>query len=183
MERRIAKFEKVSKEQFCKDMIDAIPQFWKTELELGNTIEQSYKKLERIWEDLQIPKRATTGSAGYDFGCTMNVDLAPGESMKIPTGIRCKFFNDEWLLGLFPRSGLGFKYREMLANTVGIVDCDYYYSDNEGHIMAKIYNGGKETLKLREKENFIQGIFFLYGLAEEEEVTETRNGGFGSTDN
>lgn len=180
MERRIAKFEKVSKEQFCKDMIDAIPQFWKTELELGNTIEQSYKKLEMIWENIQIPKRATTGSAGYDLRSTINMLLKPGQSVKMPTGLRC-IIDDGWVLCYFPRSGYGTKYKFRFDNTTPIIDCDYSESDNEGHIILQFSVEGEKELEIIEGDKIAQGIFLPFGIAKNDEVTDIRNGGFGST--
>ena len=91
-----------------------------------------------------MPERATVGSAGYDFFSPIDFALAPGETIKIPTGIRAKI-DDGWVLKIYPRSGLGFKFRLQLNNTVGIIDSDYFYSDNEGHIMAKITNDSKEA--------------------------------------
>ena len=54
----------------------------------------------------------------------------------------------EWVLKCYPRSGLGFKYRLQLNNTVGIIDSDYFYSDNEGHIFAKLTNDSNENKTL-----------------------------------
>ena len=92
--------------------------------------------------------------------------------------------NEDWVLKLYPRSGLGFKYRLQLNNTVGIIDSDYFYSDNEGHIMAKITNDTNEgkNVSLEAGNGFIQGIFVQYGITEDDHVENTRNGGFGSTD-
>ncbi len=160
--RRIAKFEKVSLSQF-KDGC-------------------SRSDSERIYENIKLPRRATTGSAGYDFYAPFEITLAPGESAKIPTGIRVRIA-EGWLLSLYPRSGLGFKYRLQLDNTVGIIDSDYYYSDNEGHIFAKITNdsrGGK-TLTIPAGTAFMQGVFTEYGITEDDEADGIRNGGFGST--
>ena len=88
-----------------------------------------------------------------------------------------------WVLKIYPRSGLGFKYRVQLNNTVGIIDSDYYYSDNQGHIQIKITNDSKEgkTLTVKGGEAFAQGIFSEYGITYDDEVTSVRNGGFGST--
>jgi dUTP pyrophosphatase len=88
-----------------------------------------------------------------------------------------------WVLQCYPRSGLGFKYRLQLNNTVGIIDSDYFYSDNEGHIFAKITNDTNEgrTLEVSPGEGFMQGIFTEYGITVDDDVTEVRNGGFGST--
>ena len=108
--------------------------------------------------------------------------IAPGETLKIPTGIRVEM-EQEWVLKCYPRSGLGFKYRLQLNNTVGIIDSDYFYSDNEGHIFAKMTNDSNEgkTAELKKGTGFMQGIFIEYGITVDDDVTEKRNGGFGST--
>lgn len=167
--KRIAQFEKVSKERFIEDFVNAFPDY------TGNEIEH-------IYDNLQLPKRATTGSAGYDFYAPITINLAPGQMCTIPTGIRVKI-DEGWVLKLYPRSGLGFKYRLQLNNTVGIIDSDYYYSDNEGHMFAKLTNDTKEgkSLQIEVGKGFMQGIFIEYGITVDDEVTETRNGGFGST--
>ena len=135
-----------------------------------------------MFSGLKLPRRATKGSAGYDFFAPFDLTLAPGETVKIPTGIRVRMRPD-YVLMLFPRSGLGFKYRLQLNNTVGIIDSDYYDSDNEGHIFAKLTNDSKDgkTLSVKTGEGFMQGIFLQYGLTEDDDVSMIRNGGFGST--
>ena len=87
------------------------------------------------------------------------------------------------MLLLFPRSGLGFKYRLQMNNTVGVIDSDYFYSDNEGHIFAKITNDSNEekVLSIEAGDGFMQGIFLMYGITMDDDVKEARNGGFGST--
>ncbi|MBR1683630.1 MAG: deoxyuridine 5'-triphosphate nucleotidohydrolase, partial [Clostridia bacterium] len=84
--------------------------------------------------EIPLPKRATAGSAGYDFVCPVEVTIAPGERVMVPTGIRA-VIDEGWMLMLCPRSSLGRKYGLRLANTVGIVDSDYAHADNEGHIL------------------------------------------------
>ncbi len=160
--KRIAKFEFVSEVQFVYSC------------DKGNAKE--------IYQSLKLPQRATIGSAGYDFYAPFDIVLAPGETVKIPTGIRVKM-EPNYVLKLYPRSGLGFKYRLQLNNTVGIIDSDYYDSDNEGHIFAKITNDSNEnkTVTLQKGEAFMQGIFVEYGITFDDEVTAIRNGGFGST--
>ena len=135
-----------------------------------------------VYTNIKLPKRATTGSAGYDFYTPEDIVLAPGETAKIPTGIRVTMEND-WVLNLYPRSGLGFKYRLQLNNTVGIIDSDYFYSDNEGHIFAKITNDSNEdkTIALKAGDGFMQGIFLQYGITNDDDTRGVRNGGFGST--
>ena len=112
----------------------------------------------------------------------MRLILAPGETIKIPTGIRVEM-EPEWVLKCYPRSGLGFKYRLQLNNTVGIIDSDYFYSDNEGHMFSKITNDTNEekTIDIAQGEGFMQGIFVEYGITLDDDVTDVRNGGFGST--
>lgn len=160
--RRIAKFEKVSLTQFrdgCK-LADA----------------------DKIYEGIKLPRRATAGSAGYDFFAPYDVTLAPGQTVKIPTGIRA-LMEDGWVLKIYPRSGLGFKFRLQLDNTVGIIDSDYSQSDNEGHIFIKVTNDSKEgkTVEIPAGTGFAQGIFLEYGITVDDDADGVRNGGFGST--
>ena len=167
--KRIAKFHKVSKERFVADWMDAFE---------GVAADEA----EKIYEGIRLPRRATAGSAGYDFFSPADFTIKPGETIKIPTGIRVEM-DQEWVLKCYPRSGLGFKFRLQLNNTVGIIDSDYYGSSNEGHIFAKITNDSKEgkVISVAQGEGFMQGIFLQYGVAEEEDVTTVRDGGFGST--
>ena len=160
--KQVAQFYKVSKEQFFADF--------------------EGENAAAVYEAIKLPKRATVGSAGYDFFAPVDITLAPGETAKIATGIRVRI-DDGWVLKLYPRSGLGFKFRLQMNNTVGIIDSDYYNSDNEGHIFAKITNDSNEgkTVAIRQGEGFMQGIFVEYGITYDDEVTEKRNGGFGST--
>lgn len=167
--KRIAKFHKVSFEQFQEGWTDTF----------GETEEG---KVKEVYENIILPRRATAGSAGYDFFGTVACELKAGETIKIPTGIRVEM-EDDWVLKLYPRSGLGFKYRLQLNNTVGIIDSDYFYSDNEGHIFAKITNDSNEgrTIVFTEGMGFMQGIFVEYGITVDDDATAVRNGGFGST--
>ena len=141
-----------------------------------------YQQLSDYYDLLNPPTRATKGSAGYDFESPISFELKPGETIKIPTGIRVKI-NDGWVLKLYPRSGLGFKFRVQMNNTVGIIDSDYYNSDNEGHIFCKITNDTNEdkTVSVNKGTGFCQGIFVEYGITFDDDVTDERNGGFGST--
>lgn len=167
--KRIAKFHKVSFEQFSEGWVDTF----------GATDEA---ELQHIYDGICLPKRATSGSAGYDFYAPADFTLAPGETVKIPTGIRVEM-EENWVLKCYPRSGLGFKFRLQLNNTVGIIDSDYFYSDNEGHIFAKLTNDTNEgkTVELSAGNGFMQGIFVEYGITVDDDVETVRNGGFGST--
>lgn len=158
-----AKFEFVSKEQYLKDF------------EFKEDACEVYSKLKK-------PHRATAMSAGYDFYSPFDFHLEPGMTIKIPTGIRAKMPED-YVLMIYPRSGLGFKYRLQLNNTVGVIDSDYYNALNEGHIMIKITNDSNErkVLDIKAGEGFAQGIFMQYGIVEDDDAKDIRVGGFGST--
>lgn len=158
-----AKFEFVSKEQYLKDF------------EFKEDACEVYSKLKK-------PHRATAMSAGYDFYSPFDFYLEPGKTIKIPTGIRAKMPED-YVLMIYPRSGLGFKYRLQLNNTVGVIDSDYYNALNEGHIMIKITNDSNEgkALDIKAGEGFAQGIFMQYGIVEDDDAKDIRVGGFGST--
>ncbi len=167
---RIAKFYKVSFEQFNADWQDAFGA-------------AGQEEIREIYDSIRLPKRATAGSAGYDFFAPRAFVLKPGETIKIPTGIRARM-EEGWVLQIFPRSSLGFKYRLQLNNTVGIIDSDYFYSDNEGHMFIKLTNDTNEskTVEISAGMAFAQGIFLPFGITEDDDSTSTRNGGFGSTD-
>lgn len=164
------KFVKVSYEQFKKDWYDTF----------GTYISED--SIKTIWENIKLPKRATKGSAGYDFFSPIEFCIEPGKTLKIPTGIRVRM-NEGWALKLYPRSGLGFNYRLQIDNTVGIIDQDYYFSDNEGHIFVKITNDSKQEKNcfISAGSGFIQGIFIEFGITEDDDTDGIRNGGFGST--
>lgn len=167
--RRIGKFHKVSPDRFLEDWKDTFGEVPEAEIR-------------DIYERIRLPRRATAGSAGYDFFSPADFTLKPGETIKIPTGVRVEMEQD-WVLKCYPRSGLGFKYRLQLNNTVGIIDSDYFYSDNEGHIFAKLTNDTNEgkTVQLPADTGFMQGIFVEYGITVDDDVTDIRNGGLGST--
>ena len=155
--KKIAQFFKVSENQFLKD----------------GTAEQ--------YANITLPRRATAGSAGYDFFAHTSFTLAPGETVKVATGVRAKI-DEGWVLKIYPRSGLGFKYRLTLNNTVGVIDSDYFFADNEGHIFVKMTNLGDKTLTVEKGQAFAQGIFVEYGITVDDDCVAVRTGGVGSTD-
>lgn len=167
--KKIAQFFKVSSEKFLNSMKEEFPQYTETDIR-------------DMYESLELPKRATSGSAGYDFYAPFSFCLPPNATIKIPTGIRARM-EDGWVLKIYPRSGLGFKYRLQMNNTVGIIDSDYFYSDNEGHIFIKMTNASNEgkTVEVSQGTGFAQGIFLEYGITVDDEAEGIRNGGFGST--
>ena len=184
---RVGQFEKVSFEQFKKDYLHALLPG----ADYKDLIKAEENALIQAYDTISLPVRATSGSAGYDFVSPIDFMLNPGESITIPTGIRVKI-DEGWFLGIFPKSSLGFKFRVQLDNTVGVIDSDYYYSDNQGHIMVKITNDSK-TSRITNNNNtynpaiinrgkaFVQGIFIPFGVTYDDQADGVRNGGFGST--
>ena len=166
---RIARFEKVSLKRFVSDWVATFPQ---------QTLEQAVL----AYESIRLPQRATSGSAGYDFFAPVGFELPAGGNIKIPTGVRA-LIEDGWVLTLYPRSGLGFKYRFQLDNSVGIIDSDYALSENEGHIFLRMTNDNREGKGLRVPAGtaFAQGIFLPFGVTIDDDAQGIRNGGFGST--
>lgn len=150
-------FEKISEKQYIEDGVN-------------NYI---------AYEDIKLPKRATVGSAGYDIYSVTDFHIEPGEFVKVPTGIRVSLDSDKFLM-IVPRSGLGFKYGTYLSNTAGIIDRDYYFSDNEGHIWVKM--GTEKPVDIHKGDAICQGIICNFYKTSDDDTTELRNGGFGSTD-
>lgn len=163
-------FEKISFEQYYKART-ANSHFAVNE----SDAKREYEKY------VTLPKRATTGSAGYDFCCPFTAQLGSDKTI-IPTGIRIKIEPEDGkklFLGIYPRSGLGFKYGMKLRNTTGIIDSDYYYADNEGHIMICVTT--EKYYDLTPGERFAQGIIQEYFTVTDDEATKNRTGGMGST--
>ena len=197
---RIAKFEKVSLKRWTEDYLkqfgaDICSEKYQAHClsaaarkgdDSAAKADEEYvsllKKAETKYEEIKLPKRATAGSAGYDICTPIDICLKPGESIKIPTGIRASM-SEDYCLFIMPRSGLGSKFRFQLNNTVGVIDSDYYYSDNEGHIFVPMINDSRDgkTVELKAGTAFVQAIFCPFGITEDDDATASRNGGFGST--
>ena len=134
------KFEKISFEQFKKDIKDD----------------------KKLYESYSLPKRETKSAAGYDFYALYDYTLKPGEIKKIPTGIKVSMESDD-VLFLIDRSSMGFKYNVRMCNQVGVIDADYYNNDdNEGHMWIRIQNEGDKDYIVKKGEGMIQGIFMKY---------------------
>lgn len=131
-------------------------------------------------DKIKLPHRSTVGSAAYDFYSPISFELKPGENIVIKTGIRC-CIDPGWVLLICPRSSMGFKYSVSLVNTLAVIDSDYYYSDNEGHIMIKLHNGGDKSMFVNEGDRFCQGMLVPFGITYDDDADGIRNGGMGST--
>ena len=133
-------FEKISFEQFSKDVC----------------------KNKQMYNNYKLPIRDSKSTAGYDIYLLEDLELKPNDIVKLPTGIK-SYFNDDEVLLIVVRSSMGFKYNIRLVNQVGVIDADYYNNENnEGHIFVKIQNEGKETVCFKAGEAIAQGIFLKY---------------------
>lgn len=166
---KISQFFKVSKDRFMSDSAGLLSDY---------TEEQRSE----MYDNIRLPVRATAGSAGYDFYIPFSAVIMPGQTITVPTGIRTRIDNG-WFLMCCPRSGLGFKFRLRLDNTVGIIDSDYFGADNEGHIMIRVTNESNsgKILELKQGDAFAQGIFIPFGITVDDNAADKRTGGFGST--
>lgn len=153
-------FEKISFDQFKKDIKDA----------------------KELYNKYQLPKRSTKCSAGYDFFAIEEFTIKPGEVKKIPTGYKMMCNEDEMLM-IVVRSSMGFKYNVRLTNQIGIIETDYYNNpDNEGHMWVALQNHGDKEYHVNEGDAYCQGIFTKFLTVDNEDITENeRKGGFGST--
>lgn len=165
---KVRGFEKISLEQYLSDFKKIIKECSPEEY--------------LTYDEIQVPKRSTAKSAGYDVFCPVDLWLLPNEEFKIPTGIKAYMLDDE-VVKAYPRSSLGFKYYLRFANTVPLIDADYHNNiSNEGHIWIKVRNEGNETLHVEKGEAVCQLSFESYLLADGDSFEgEMRVGGFGST--
>ncbi len=153
------RFEKISFSQFSHDISDD----------------------KNLYDEYNLPRRATLKSAGYDFYAISDFVIHPGEVMRVPTGIKV-IMNDDEFLGIYVRSSMGFKYNVRLTNQVGIVDGDYYNNpDNEGHMWVSLQNHGDKDFNVKKGTAFCQGIFFKYLITDDDDASGIRVSGFGST--
>ena len=130
---------------------------------------------------VNLPKRKTKQSAGYDIESAIDAVITPGETKLIPTGIKAYMKPYEWL-GIYIRSSLAIKYGLILANGVGVIVSDYYNnSDNEGHIMIAITNISGKTYNVKKGDRIAQGIFHQYYRVDSDKTDGSRIGGIGST--
>ena len=165
----VAEFHKVSFNQFLQD----------SQAAGFADAETNHEILKIQWEQIKLPKRATGGSAGYDFYLPYPFFLKKGATATIPTGIRVDI-QPGWCLILLPRSSLGFKFGMRFLNIPPLIDSDYFFAENEGHIMAKITTDS--NMCLQQGDRFMQGVLIPHGVVREDLPIEVkRSGGFGST--
>lgn len=186
---RIASFSKVSLSQFVIDIsnhlnVDKLLTDAGYEVDSDNASFSYQEYFEAIYDAISIPERSTSCSAGFDFKSPISFNLAPGKSIIVPTGIRVKM-NPAYVLMLYPRSSIGIKHGIVFANTVPIIDADYYNAENEGHIMLAFKNtmpaGKNNVWHVKAGDKICQGIFVRYGITRDDHVSNVRTGGIGST--
>ncbi len=154
------KFEKISFEQFVKDVKDD----------------------RMLYDSMELPKRSTKTSAGYDIRSVEAGIVKPGEAKAFKTGLKVCMNPDE-VLYLYSRSGHGYKYNVCLMNSVGVIDSDFYNNpDNEGHFQVKLLNLGENDFEVKVGDKIAQGVFMKYlTVDDEEEIKSKRKSGLGST--
>lgn len=154
------KFEKISFEQFKKDIKDD----------------------KELYDSYLLPKRSTKKSAGYDIRSMEEYTLKRGESKAFTTGLKVSM-NDDEVLYIYGRSSIGYKYDVTLSNSVGVIDSDYYNNpDNEGHFKVKLINHGNKDFEVKIGDRIAQGVFMKYlTVDDEEKIINERTGGIGST--
>lgn len=187
---RIARFEKVSFDEF----LAAYTPIWVETQKIiknvpagesfGYSQEELVAQALEIWEGIELPKRSTKGSAGYDFFFPYgHTEIPAGASLMIPTGIKA-YIEPNWVLFEVPRSSFGMTCRIQFDNTIGIIDSDYYNNPkNEGHIFVKITNDSRDglTCAFETQCKYCQGIFVPFGITYDDDVNTAREGGLGST--
>ena len=171
--RKVAKFRKVSFDQFKHDMISC-------GFNLPDTV------MQEAYDAIKLPVRATAGSAGYDFFSPIpfalsNMTVNP-RGITFPTGIQCELHPDFCLI-MIPKSGLGIRQYSRLGNCIGLIDRDYIFSDNEGDIFVNIRSDipSNPPVEIKAGQAICQGVILPFGTTDDDETTEARNGGLGST--
>ena len=153
------KFEKISFNQFKKDISDD----------------------KELYESYLLPVRGTKKSAGYDIRSLSEGVIHPGESFVCKTGLKVSMNEDE-VFYLYTRSSMGYKYNVTLANSVGVIDADFYNNeDNEGHFSVKLINHGEKDFEVKIGDRICQGIFSKYLVTSDDKCDKVRTGGIGST--
>ena len=143
-------------------------------------VKEEFRKMKGV--EIQLPKRADTRSAGYDFYSPINFTILPGQTVIVPMDVKAKMSEDEVLL-LFVRSSIGIKKNIVLANGTGVIDSSYYSNqDNDGNICGAFTNLGTEPQEFKAGERLMQGVFVKYLTTTNDEPTSTtRTGGIGSS--
>lgn len=136
-------------------------------------------------KDINLPERSTAHSAGYDIEAAEDLVIpkfVPGaKPTLVPTGLKVACEDDECVLLLNRSSGP--KKGFILANSVGLIDHDYYGNpDNDGHLFFAYFNCSGEDIKVSKGDKIGQAVFTKFLVTDNDNATGSREGGFGSTD-
>lgn len=143
---------------------------------------RKFEVVEGVHEDqVNLPTRATKGSAGYDISSLDEVHIQPKQNKLVRTGVKVKLGEGEYL-AVHPRSSLFNKKGLILVNSVAVIDEDYHNNpDNDGEFFLNLYNLSDEVTHISEGERIAQGIFHKYLLTDDDEAQGERTSGLGST--
>ena len=137
----------------------------------------------RVGRDMELPRRATAGSAGLDLRACIDAPLVlePGKTELLPTGIAIHLGDPGLAAVLLPRSGLGHKHGIVLGNLVGLIDSDY-----QGQVMVSMWNRGERSYTVQPGDRIAQLVVVPvvqveFEVVEEFESSARGAGGFGST--
>lgn len=147
-----------------------------------NTAKRQFEIVTR-WADknINLPKRKTEGSAGYDIESAVDIDIPPKRMKAVATGLKVKLNSNEFL-AIFIRSSMAIKHGIILVNGTGIIDADYYNNEeNEGHFLCVLYNMGDKVFHIKKGDRIAQGIFMSYRQVRNDKTNDKRTGGIGST--
>ena len=137
----------------------------------------------RIGNEFPLPEYATPGSAGLDLRACLDaaIELAPGDTQLIPTGLAIHIADPGLCATILPRSGLGHKHGIVLGNLVGLIDSDY-----QGQLMVSVWNRGNTTFTIQPGERIAQLVFMpvvqaSFNIVDDFDTSERGEGGFGSS--
>lgn len=165
-------FEKVKYEAFEHDMMQYRPINF-----LGGEVKAAY-------DNIKLPERKTKYSCGYDVKTPVDIAIQSHQSIVIPTGIKAVFNEDEmqtWCLKLYARSSVGIKDKVVITNSVGLIDSDFQFSNNDGDMLIALTNMSDETKKYKAGDRVCQAVFEIYGITSDDKASGERRGGVGST--
>lgn len=169
-----------------KKAIEYLDKYTKWETYGERNMERKFEKVSKYEGiELEMPRRSTKNSAGYDFVNPERIEIPPyklgDEPILVPTGVKVKMLNDEYLM-LVNRSSNPKKKKLVIPNSLGIIDADYYGNlNNDGEMMFAFYNLSKDTVVIEKGDKLGQGIFMKYLITSDDNAEGERNGGFGST--
>ena len=132
--------------------------------------------------NVELPKRKTKKSAGYDFFAVEDFTLYPSTLCIIPTGVKA-YMEDDEVLYLHIRSSVAFKRGVRMLNSIGVIDADFVDNpDNEGEISLGLLSHNDDIVHIQKGERIAQGVFHKFLITDDDDAKSKRVGGIGSTD-